>query len=114
MKEVHVADMGRPFRTNSQHAQRTISGHPQSLSGHSTDLQQAVDCRKVGFWAFLIAGRDRPEWIFDRMRSLREYYHDGIGVCMFRFEDGQYIAYEGSEFDEFDVDVAIDEIIALI
>ena len=66
------------------------------------------------FWAFLIVGRDRPEWIFGRMRSLREYYHDGIGVCMFRFEDGQYLAYEGPEFDEFDVDVAIDEIIALI
>lgn len=66
------------------------------------------------FWAFLIVGRDWPEWIFGRMRSLREYYDDGIGVCMFRFEDGQYLAYEGPEFDEFDVDVAIDESIALI
>jgi hypothetical protein len=48
------------------------------------------------------------------MRSLREYYHDGIGVCMFRFEHGQYVAHEGPEFNEFDVDIAIDEIIALI
>lgn len=65
------------------------------------------------FWAFLIAGRDRPEWILGRMRSLREYYHDGVGVCMFHFEDGRYVAYEGPEFDEFDVDVVIDEIVAL-
>ena len=62
----------------------------------------------------MIVGRDRPEWILGRMRSLREYYHDAIGVCMFRFEDGQYVAYDGPEFEEFDVDVAIDEITTLI
>lgn len=70
--------------------------------------------RFYSFWAFLIVGRDRPEWILQRMRSLREYYHDGVGVCMFRLEGGQYAAYEGPEFDEFDVDGVIDEIVALV
>lgn len=70
--------------------------------------------RFYSFWAFLIVGRDRPEWILGRMRSLREYYHDGVGVSMFRLEGDRYVAYAGPEFDEFDVDTAIDEIAALI
>ncbi len=70
--------------------------------------------RFYSFWAFLVVGRDRPAQMLERLRLLRDYYNNGVGAFFFRMVDDRYVALQGTGFDEFDVDQAIDEIVVLI
>jgi hypothetical protein len=70
--------------------------------------------RFYSFWAFLVVGRDRPAQMLERLRSLRDYYNNGVGAFFFKMVDDRYVPLQGTEFDEFDVDRVIDEIVALI
>ena len=70
--------------------------------------------RFYSFWTFLVVGRDRPAQILERLCLLRDYYNNGVGAFFFKMVDDRYVALQGKEFDEFDVDGVIDEIVALI
>ena len=72
------------------------------------------------FWACRIGEEDNVELIIRKFKSLRDWYNNGVGIFLFKEENGRYTPLEVEDGEmrrilvELDIDSTIDEIVRFL